>query len=562
MGRRQKADSRVGREGMALLAATLFIAVAVMILGALAMRVINQHNQVSQQSAFKDCFLGLESGFAESLVDLEQGGPGRIGLGTWTPTQTGVVELPSFDDPNVAPLTLPTMPSVSYMAYALEWISDGIDNNGNGVADDIGEDGYFTVYAFSRCGGIERAAEIVVAGQDVNVWRNAIFAGTGQAGGLVNGNVSIHGSVHLLGTDLPEGAEAIAALDLSGTSLIHNNYVGIPAPLLARVPALPQRQFNGETVSTLDAVLRVKNGLVSMSGNSEIGEPNVSGNAVKETLDGTRVNDGWTGTSVIDNGNRGIPKKVFSDDGWDHSYDLGNKVNLPMLADDWRTPTGETVLNPATGKNYTHEEYFHSVLTGTPYPGNLTIKANADFYYNATRPADTNIANRLPTDDYILFNATTNVMEINGQIEINGNLVITRGGGNDKTIYYTGRGAILVQGDATLDTDLLTVNKNGTTANSFPVNNFFGIMAKKNLIVGSLSQLQLMGGFYAQNMVKSSKQTITMGTFVGNYFDMGTNVPDIYQVPELPNNLPLGMIGNYPILNLSQVSWRELGGES
>lgn len=558
---KQREVIRGRQEGMALLAATLFIAVAVMILGALAMRVINQHNQVSQQSAFKDCFLGLESGFAESLVDIEQGGSGRIGLGTWTPSQVGVVELPSFDDDTVSPLTLPNMPNVSYMAYALEWISDGIDNNGNGVVDDIGEDGYFTIYAFSRSGGIDRAAEIVVAGQDVNVWRNAIFAGTGQAGGLVNGNVSIHGSVHLLGDDLPEGAEAITALDLSGTSLIHNNYVGIPATLLARVPPLPQTQFNGETVSTLDAVLRVKNGLVSMSGNSEIGEPNVAGNTIKETLDGTRVNDGWTGTSVIDDGGRGDPKNVFSDDGWDHTYDLGNKVNLPMLADDWRSPTGETVLNPATGKNYTHEEYFHNVLTGTPYPGNLTIKANADFYYNATRPTDTNIANRLPTDDYILFNATTNVMEINGQIEINGDLVITRGGGNDKTILYTGRGAILVQGNATLDTDLLSVNKNGTTANSFPVNNFFGIMVKQDLTVGSLSQLYLMGGFYAQNMVKSSKQTITMGTFVGNYFDMGTNVPDIYQVPELPNNLPLGMIGNYPILNLSQVSWRELGGE-
>jgi hypothetical protein len=40
---------------------------------------------------------------------------------------------------------------------------------------------------------------------------------------------------------------------------------------------------------------------------------------------------------------------------------------------------------------------------------------------------------------------------------------------------------------------------------------------------------------------------------------MGTNVPEIYQVPSLADNLPLGMIGAYPILVYSQVSWRELG---
>jgi hypothetical protein len=48
------------------------------------------------------------------------------------------------------------------------------------------------------------------------------------------------------------------------------------------------------------------------------------------------------------------------------------------------------------------------------------------------------------------------------------------------------------------------------------------------------------------------------GTFVSNYFDMGTNVPSIFQVPTLADNLPLGMIGNYPIMSMTRVSWREL----
>jgi hypothetical protein len=326
------------------------------------------------------------------------------------------------------------------------------------------------------------------------------------------------------------------------------------------VPPLPQTTFNGETVSTLGATLRVRNGLVGLSGNSEIGEPDIVGNLFKETMDGTYVNDGWTGNSVVDDGDRGDPTSVYSDNGWDEKYDLGNRVPMPFLADDYRDPvTGDTVVNPNTGANYTHEEYFTEVLDGTEYSGNLTIRANTDFYYNATRPAETNPALRQPTDDYIYFNSTTNVMELNGQVTINGDLLIDRGSGNDKTIYYTGRAALLVKGNATLNTNLLTVNPDGTIANSYPATNCFGIMAKGNLVVGANSQLKLMGAFYSEQTVKSSKQTITMGTFVGNYFDMGTNVPDIFQVPTLADNLPEGMIGAYPIYVFQQVSWRELG---
>ena len=60
-----------------------------------------------------------------------------------------------------------------------------------------------------------------------------------------------------------------------------------------------------------------------------------------------------------------------------------------------------------------------------------------------------------------------------------------------------------------------------------------------------------MGAFYAQGRLTSMKQTVVTGTFVSNYFDMGINVPEIYQVPTMADNLPLGMIGMYPILFFS-----------
>ncbi|MCX5771249.1 MAG: hypothetical protein NTZ09_13415, partial [Candidatus Hydrogenedentes bacterium] len=141
---------------------------------------------------------------------------------------------------------------------------------------------------------------------------------------------------------------------------------------------------------------------------------------------------------------------------------------------------------------------------------------------------------------------------------INGSLTLT-GQGNDRTMYYTGRGAILVNGNATIDANLLTLNADGTTALSYPAANCFGVMASGDMSVGGSSQLDLMGGFYAQGTVTSSFQSTTMGTFVGNFFNMGNQVPEIYQVPELASNLPLGMIGNYPIMSLGVESWRELG---
>jgi len=566
---------RKANEGMALMMAVFFIGVAVVIVGSLLGRMLQQRKVVDHYEDYKNAFHGLEGAISSSKVELEQGDDGIIGMEGWEPlwSDDNVLLLPDMDADGVSPQHLQTMEDVEFATYTVDWANDGRDSNGDGIVDSTAENWMYSVYAMARDGATNRRVEVIYEGSNVNVWENAIFAGSGQAGGLINGNVSIHGSVHLLGDSLVVGALALAAIDLSGTSLIHNNYVGVPANLEVRVPPLPQTVFEGETVSTLEAKLRAKAGLVGMSGNSEIGEANILGNTYKETMDGLYVTSGWIGNSVIDDGDRGDPTSAFSDNGWDETYDLGDKVPFPVLADDWRNATnGAKVQDPTTGTWYTHEDYFNQVLVADPdnpgdgaYNGDITINARGSHYYwNATTgeelsgslPATT----PNPTDDYILFNESTDVLEINGQIRINGNLSFT-GKGNQKTINYTGRAAFLVYGDVAIDTSLISCNNGDPNdiADSFPVNNIIGIMASEDMIVGSTSQLDIMGAFYAQNKIQSSKQTNVMGTFVSNYFDMGTNVPNIYQVPALADNLPLGMIGNYPILAISQVAWRELG---
>lgn len=563
--------------GMALVAALLFITLALIVLGALSIRLVGQTRVVEHYESYKDCFQGLEAALAASVTEVEKGEDGIIGMDGWVAEydENNAFVFPDLDGGAVSPASMDSMPNVEFAAYAVNWFTDGRDSNGDTIVDSVEERFMWSICAAAQHGESQRQAEVVYEGKDVNVWRNAIFAGSGQAGGLINGNVSIHGSVHLLGDGLVAGGVALAALDLSGTSLIHNNYEGLDPTLRERVPELDETLFNGEAVHTLEANLRVKNGLVGMSGNSEIGEPDMAGDDIKETMDGTYVADGWTGNSVLDDGDRGDSTAVFSDNGWDEGYDLGDKVAFPVLTDDWRDPNdGSRVQDPATGVWYTHEDYFSQVLVADEndpvdgvYSGNIVLNARGtSFYWNATTGeelsgADAEAATPNPSDDYIQFNAGANTLLMNGQIRVDGTLTF-KGQGNDTTINYSGRAAMLVYGNVTIDANLLACNNGDPTdtIESFPANNIIGIMASQDMMVGSTSQLEIMGAFYAQGKITAQKQTDVMGTFVSNYFDMGTNVPSIYQVPDLADNLPLGMIGNYPILALSRVSWREVGG--
>ncbi len=570
-----------GERGMALLLALFFTSIALVLLSGIALRLVNQRNQVGHFDTYKQCFNGLDTAYVKSKAGLESGEDGAVGMGGITPE---LLDIPAtaqaaLDDIETREMLYGSS-NVSYAGFAQNWETDSIDNTGNGMVDDSSERFMYTIHAFAQSGTYFRRAEAVIRGFDVNVWRNAIFAGAGQAGGLVNGNVSIHGSVHLLGENLLEGNQAIAALDMSGASLIHNNYNGLDPGLAARIPALTTTDWNGEEVETLDAVLRVKNGLVALSGNSEIGSPDVPGNDYKETMDATYVEDGWTGNSVLDDGDRGDPTCVESDNGWDEGYDLGDRVEFPLLSDPWRDPdNGHKVWNSDMDDWYTHDTYFSEVLVAQPdnptdgiFTGNVTLDAANKggnpkyFYWNATtgEHLEDSLPESMPPSDhdYLWFDSEADMLYVNGQVRINGDLELT-GQANDMVINYTGRGAVLVDGDVTLDTDLLACNNGdpSNTAISFPVNNCFGIMATEDMIVGSASQLTLMGAFYAQGKITSAKQTTVLGTFVSNYFDMGTNVPDIYQVPTLADNLPHGMIGNFPILAFVQESWREIGVE-
>jgi Tfp pilus assembly protein PilX len=225
------------------------------------------------------------------------------------------------------------------------------------------------ITATAALGGTSRSVRHFVGSRNVGIWNNAVFAGTGASGQAINGNVDIRGSVHILGDgeaysdlngngkrDIAEtftdtngngvwdpGESFIDAngdgvcnpaepyndtnnngvydppltqTDLnssfSGNAYVGNNYSGMPFSLESLVPNPPT--IGG--IETLGTEVRVKHGRIGISGSATIGTSGVvDGGTSKSTIDGSYVNDGYTG-------NQGA-SAVFSDNGTNNGYDIG-----------------------------------------------------------------------------------------------------------------------------------------------------------------------------------------------------------------------------------------------
>lgn len=420
-----------------------------------------------------------------------------------------------------------------------------------------------------------------------NIWNNIVFAGVGQAGKAIAGNVRFHGPVHILGEGEPftdvnsngqwdgadtyndlnsdgdwdvgeplindgdgdgqwdaaepftdvngsgsyDGALTVVdlAYDLVGAAGVLNNYSGISSALSTRVPPLDTTTFNGEVVSTLDAELRVKHGQVSVSGSATIGQPNVSGNSVKETMDGCYVNDGYTG-------NQGS-SQVYSDNGTNQPYDLENDLSFPNLIDPY--------TDPNTGYTYSsYQNYLYS--NALVINGDLTLQPGVQY------PAQSNAYGSIYLDN-------SGNLQISGMVYVTGNININSGSGGLKStpILFDGKGTLVSANDINISTHVLSQGM-------FPTEDVIGFIARKDVNIGTGvgdSHLNIMGAIYAQETITNAKQNQIAGAMVSNYFQV-TNVPDFYHVPAIVENLPPGMPGGgtsyiytYKIV---PNSWREL----
>jgi len=293
------------------------------------------------------------------------------------------------------------------------------------------------------------------------------------------------------------------ALDMTGGASLYNNYTGMNAVISSRIPPITTTYYGGETVQTLDAELRVKHGNVTIDGTASVGSPDASGGApaIKETYDGVYVLDGFTGTAGS--------SAVYSDA--TSSYDLpDDKITMPNL-DEPYTDAGGT--NYATYMDYLRSDAL--VITG-----DLVIEEGVSM------PLMSGAGGSISVD------AFGNVVA-SGKVYVEGNIIIK--GANP--MLYDGRFSLISEGNVTIDADFLS---KGT----FATDDVMGIIARGSMhLGGDKAHLDLTGAFFSQEEVIVSKQTQLAGTIVSNYFG-ATNVPDIYQVPELVKNLPPGMPGS------------------
>jgi len=260
----------------------------------------------------------------------------------------------------------------------------------------------------------------------------------------------------------------------------------------------------------------VKNGTVSLNGNSTVGQENDTGNSVKETIDAAYVTDGYAGSKGAGN--------VHADNGTSAGYDLGDAVSFPTLSDD--------------------------------YPGNPGVDYFA--YFNANALVLTTELNSVtPSSSFTLGNCATNcitmdgsgVMQIEGMVYVSASNILSLTGGD---FEYTGTGTILVSGNVTIDATIVT-----TGDDSFP-NNILGIMTPGNIAIGGTSQEDVMGLFFAEGEISIGKQTELVGSLLSNYFDLTDQVPSIFQVPDTVDNLPPGMLSSDPVWLMRVVSWQKL----
>jgi len=370
-----------------------------------------------------------------------------------------------------------------------------------------------------------RYVQVDATVESLSIWDNAIFAGTGASGRVINGNVDIRGSVHILGEGL---SPTDFAINMGGGALIGNNYGyypgndGLSDALRALIPSIGSPE-------SLDAELRVKHGKVKLGGGAEVGKSEIIGDDYKDTVNGVYVTDGYDGDSA---------SNVYSDNGTSNVYDLGDDITFPSLNDPYTDPDGNYYDHYA---EYLDEKAFAPTIPG----GNLIIGKSVDnFDY---------------TDPYgkgsIKWDKATLTLEISGLIKVTGNIEVKKSTPS-KVYNYKGKGTLYASDPAkttTIANDLLPRAEDG----GFPIN-AMGFISAGNLKIGGTSHIQAAGAFYAEGKVESNKQNEILGTFVSNYFDIGGQVPSIYQVPALAASLPPFMPGATITYTMYTSNWQEV----
>ncbi|MFQ5744422.1 MAG: hypothetical protein ACE5HV_12660, partial [Acidobacteriota bacterium] len=367
-----------------------------------------------------------------------------------------------------------------------------------------------------------------------NPYQSGAFLGAGVSGKLFDGgNIRVAGSIHLLGNDNPPPTQVKFN---NGSSQV-NNYIGIDDPtnglgtLFSKLPPLATVDFNGETVSTLESVLRLRAGKVLLGSKGSIGEPDVSGNGDKETLDAI-YSDGTITPATGD---------IYAD--VTDVYDMG-EVTFPGLADPY--------TDPHTGMSYPSyadwlDAHSYQPLAG----GDLIIEAGtASFSF-------TDAAGK----GSIVWDANTDVLTVNGIVKVDGQVKLGKKGppGGDllAAVKYQGTGVLYATDKIEIHKDLYPAGlylQDGPDPDS-AVDGNLGLVTATEILVESGSpdpNVRVLAALYAENRIKIKEPSNIAGAAATNFLDLNSaGLVRIWQVPRLASLYPSGMPADASTLAIS-----------
>lgn len=388
--------------------------------------------------------------------------------------------------------------------------------------------------------------ECYLSAENLSPWNNAIFSGGGGGAVPITGNVVIAGSIHILGDGLPSTTTVFS----NQTGDCRNSNIDMHGTLAAKIA--------GGTSSDLNAKFRIKNGLVDMSGSADIGSMTSPFKGIYVTDgDDTNPADGVNDDITLDGG-----ASIFADKGATsaEAYDLGDyDITMPSIDTDYMDAnsldlTGATdqtggppnyTLSATADGNSTNEK---GLIAGElELRGDYNPTGSGGPYYPEIEQYDGDNWDSSTNGIRLDCSSSPPVLEIKGIVKVS-SLNIS------EDITYAGNGTIYVTGTTLIDGDVLPA----ATA-SYPTTDVFGVISTGDMTLGDdASQLLLTGAYYTAGTATSSKQTELAGTIVCKNFNITNQVPKIWQVPSLSNNLPPGMPGSDAVWIFTDRTWREI----
>jgi len=366
-----------------------------------------------------------------------------------------------------------------------------------------------------------------------------MFLGSPDNGGdIIKGNrLQIAGSVLVTG-------DGGSRFRLRGRSKIVNNYDGIDdlsnglGTLALKLPDLDAPDFNGESVETLNAVLRIKDAELRINGNASAGEADVEGDADKETLDAVYSDD-----PPPANGD------VFADSVG--AYDLDDSIAFPSL---------DAPYVDSNGVSYaSFSSYLNSVAYTPGIGGDLIIDGDTpSFAY--VDPAG---------KGSIRWNHITKVLTIDGVIKINGQAKLGKTGDEDdfeggdepeggvlRAIKYAGTGAIWASDKIEIHTDIYPDGlylEDGPDLDGL-VDGNLGLIASTEIEIPKGygdANTRIIASLFAEEKILAKEPANIAGSVTTGYFEaQGNDRVNLWQVPALSGFAAFGVPTNSGVLTL------------